>query len=83
MNCNCIKEIEEIILEAHPSWSGKKVVEVKVDKIFTFNPTDVRTSTNVVIEVEGQKKKYDVGMTHTFCPFCGIKQSKEEVSTNK
>jgi len=77
MNCNCIKEIESKILEKHPTWNGKNVTDVSMDKIFTFNPTDVRTSTNVVIEVEGQKKKYDVGMTHTFCPFCGEKQGKD------
>lgn len=77
MNCNCIKEIEAKIIEAHPVYNNKKVVDVKMDKIFTFNPTDIRTTTNVMIEVEGQKKKYDVGMTHTFCPFCGIKQGKD------
>jgi hypothetical protein len=77
MNCDCIKEIEAKIIEAYPVYNNKKVVDVKMDKIFTFNPTDIRTSTNVMIEVEGQKKKYDVGMTHTFCPYCGIKQSKD------
>jgi len=77
MNCNCIKEIESKILEAHPSWNGKKVIEAKLEKVFTFNPTDIRTKTDIVIEVEGQKKKYEVGVTHLFCPFCGTKQSKE------
>jgi len=77
MECKCITEIENKILEAHPIWKGKKVATVKMDKIFTFNPTNIRTLTNIVIEVEGQKKKYDIGMTHSFCPFCGIKQSKE------
>jgi hypothetical protein len=81
MNCKCITEIEEKVKEAHPEWNGKKVTSIKMDKIFTFNPTDIRTSTNMVVEVEGQKKKYDVGLTHTFCPFCGIKQTNKE--TNK
>ena len=78
MNCKCINELENKILEAHPVWKGKKVSSVKMDKIFTFNPTDIRTSTNVSIEVEGQNKKYNVGMTHTYCPFCGVKQAREE-----
>lgn len=81
MNCNCIKEIENKILEAHPQWSGKKVVSVKMDKIFTFSPfqPNIRTSTNIVIEVEGQKKKYNVEMTHTYCPFCGTSQAQEVI----
>jgi hypothetical protein len=78
MNCNCMKEIEGKILKTHPEWNGKKVVSVRMEKTFTFEPEiDMRTSTNVVIEVEGQNKKYDIGMTHTYCPFCGIKQTKE------
>lgn len=76
MNCKCIEEIESKIKEAHPTWAGKKIVGIKMDKVFTFSPIDIRTSTNIIIEVEGQKKKYDVGMTHTFCPFCGEKQTK-------
>ena len=78
MNCNCITEIEEKVKDTHPEWNGKKVVSIKMDKIFTFNPTAIRTSSNLVVEVEGQKKKYDVGITHTFCPFCGENQSLEE-----
>jgi hypothetical protein len=78
MNCNCINELEKKILEAHPEYKGKKVTHVNMDKIFTLNPTGIRTSTNVSIEVEGQKKKYNVGMAHTYCPFCGVKQVKEE-----
>jgi hypothetical protein len=48
-----------------------------MDKISTFNPKNIRRLTNITIKVEGQKKKYDVGMTHTFCPFCGEKQGKD------
>lgn len=74
MNCKCIEEVEKRILEHHPIYNGKKTVSVKMDKTFTFNPMTIRTSTNVKIQVEGQKKVYDVGMTHTFCPFCGVKE---------
>lgn len=78
MNCKCIEEIEKKIHEAHPTYNGKNVSSVKLEKIFTFNPVNIRTSTNVVIEVEGQKKKYEVGLTHTYCPFCGVDQRNEK-----
>jgi copper chaperone CopZ len=78
MKCNCVKEIEEKIKEAHPTWNGKKVVSVKIPVVYVFSePVTTRTQTNVEIEVENQKKKYEVGLNHTFCPFCGIKQSEE------
>ena len=77
MNCECIKEIETGILEKHKTWNGKKVIDVKIPKIFTFNPNDIRTAFDVVIKVENQKKEYEVSLTHSFCPFCGIKQGKD------
>ena len=78
MKCNCIKEIQEKIQEAHPIWNGKKVVSVKVPVVYIFsNPPRSVTQTNIEIEVENQKKKYEVGLNHTYCPFCGIKQSEE------
>jgi hypothetical protein len=79
MECTCIKEIEGKVLEAHPTWNDKKVESVRMDRVYAFedNQTTIRTSTNLVVTVENQKKKYDVGITHTYCPFCGVKQIKE------
>jgi hypothetical protein len=79
MNCKCLPKIEEEIKNTHPEWKGKKVVSVKIPKLFKFtNPVTTRTASEVEIKVEGQKKIYTVSLEHSFCPFCGVKQSNDQ-----
>jgi hypothetical protein len=83
MNCTCISDLEKKS-KAHFVERGmfKKPIKSVVMKGVTLGITDTqcvtRTANYLEIELEGQKKKEQIAMFHTFCPFCGVKQGVEE-----
>ena len=73
--CNCIKEIETKILEAYPVYNNKKVEKVEASGVFNLSKGFRKeTTTNFMLVIENQKKEIPIQVSHTFCPFCGIKK---------
>ena len=82
MNCTCISDIEKKVKQ-HLIDQGKLKKPVKavfmqgvILQIVDHGAT-TRTVNYLEIELEGQKKREQISMTHTFCPFCGVKQGAE------
>lgn len=76
--CKCINEIEGKALAQLQEQSEfkKPVIGVRMQGV-TFpiieNSLTTRTCNQLEIKLEGQKKRPQMAMVHTFCPFCGEK----------
>ena len=82
MNCNCLTQIEEKMLNKfyEDNRYKKPVLKVEIEKGLIFGKElTTRTYCSVEIELEGQKKKVKQNLMHTYCPFCGVKVEKEEL----
>lgn len=79
--CNCIKELEEKILNhvTENKLYKKPVKKVKMKgQIFSLGDSlTIKTTSDFEIKLEGQKKKPSMSVAHAFCAFCG--ERKEEV----
>jgi len=80
MNCNCIKETEGKLLE-RGEWEGRKIVGVGMkDLMYTFGTNGGKSGTltyqEFEVELEGLKRPKRIKVSHTFCPYCGIKVGK-------
>jgi hypothetical protein len=76
--CDCVKRIEEKTKESFTESKRfkKPVVRVQLDGVAFPRGTGalgMRTYNDLLVYLEGQKKKERVAMLHTFCPFCGVK----------
>ena len=77
--CECVKELEKKTLDylRGEGRSFKKPVVKTRLKDVSFpvikNTLVMRTSSDLEIELEGQKKKPTKAIIHSFCPFCGVK----------
>ena len=76
--CNCIKDIEEKALERLVEQKRFKRPIKRVEMmgiIFPFagGTLSVKTANTLCIELEGQKRKHEISMAHSYCPFCGDK----------
>ena len=76
--CTCVKDLEE---KAHESFRAtsrfkKPVIRVQMGGI-SFPLVDgkllMRTTNELQVTLEGQKKVETVSMMHSYCPFCGTK----------
>lgn len=82
MNCDCIAEIEEK-LKAHlvaQKKFKKPIQSVKLSEVLMrMHELTLKTSTytTLLISLEGQKKKATMNISHSFCPFCGVKIDKD------
>ncbi len=87
--CNCISEIETMVLERMKDQKQKFGTVNKASfKHQGFNFKDGSTSLYNDIEYEmtnrkkdgstGATRNYTVAIYHSYCPFCGEKQRKEE-----
>ena len=77
--CDCVEELEEKIkaFATEQKQFKKPIKEVKLKGcIFTMvgNMMTTKTSSTFSIELEGQKKKVDMPVVQSFCPFCGEKK---------
>jgi len=75
--CNCIDELEKKIAN---HLTEKKAYRKPIKKVemlgkgFTIGEgVSLRTKTDFEVTLEGQKKKDNVPVFHSYCPFCGEK----------
>jgi len=76
--CECITKAEEKADEMIRGGNQfkKPVKKVRVTGIawpIINNEMTLRTCSKLEIELEGQKKKPEMTLIHTYCPFCGEK----------
>ena len=79
IKCKCINNIEEKALSSDVLKFKKKIIAAELQGIFVLTPNVKKfSSTTLTVTLEGQKKKEEIEMKHTFCPFCGKKTEPEE-----
>ncbi|MFC6924307.1 hypothetical protein [Microbulbifer taiwanensis] len=88
MNCDCISEIEQRVTQKiKESGDFKKPVKgarmKELGFVLSGSTFTTRTVTNLEVELEGQKKKPLIPMTHNYCPFCGVSQRPEKAAEEK
>jgi hypothetical protein len=74
--CDCIKEIEKKLHENCLKHKYRKPFEkVKIEQRFVINKKDgslgQRMFTKALITLNGQNKKLEEIILHSYCPFCG------------
>lgn len=78
MNCNCIKDIEQKVLD-RKVYDNRSILSAKMLGYSYMMPSfEIVTNTEIELELEGLKKPKTVNMMHSYCPFCGTKIKKEE-----
>jgi hypothetical protein len=76
--CDCISKIEEKAtaqLQEQPKFK-KPVTKVRMQGVvfpLIGNTLTTRTCNMLEIELEGQKKRPEMTISHSYCPFCGEK----------
>jgi len=72
MTCNCIKEVEDKILELQPL-KGKHILKAKLPVILQFSKGTMLTRLGIQMEatIAGRKAPMKIDMAYAFCPFCG------------
>lgn len=80
--CECLLEIPKKLVQNQPL-KGKVVTVAEVSEAtFVYseskNNMDMRTYSDVELQVEGKKRPVTQKMLHTFCPFCGVKYEFDE-----
>jgi hypothetical protein len=81
MNCSCIADIEKKVF-AKVSTNGrfkKPVLSVQMEGVglFVVGNTMVACTVNMLaVRLDGQKKIEKMTMSHTYCPWCGVKIEK-------
>ncbi|KFC19342.1 hypothetical protein [Chryseobacterium sp. FH1] len=80
MNCDCFKNTAQKILDKE-TWEKREILDVTHTGImYTFGNNAGKTGTlsyeEFELELEGLKKPKIVKVSHTFCPFCGVKAGK-------
>lgn len=75
--CDCIEDLQQKIKDhcTKNKTYKKPIKRVKIeDKILILgDKLQLKTVSNFEIELEGQKKKPLMPVTHSYCPFCGEK----------
>ena len=76
--CECVKELEAKLLENISATKRykKPVKGVSLNGVgfpIVGGKLMVRTYSDVMVTLDGQKKEERVTMFHTYCPFCGTK----------
>ncbi|OPX57044.1 hypothetical protein SAMN02745127_02096 [Oceanospirillum multiglobuliferum] len=80
--CDCITDIEkQATAKLQQSSSFKKPVREVRMKGIVYPLTDrlnigMVTCNFLEVELEGQKKRHEMSISHSFCPFCGEKYEK-------
>jgi len=74
--CNCIEEktdqVKKYLIEGKNF--KKEIVGVQMENVaMTFGKAGSRTFSKVLIELSGQKKKEEIRIFNSYCPFCGTK----------
>jgi hypothetical protein len=76
MNCNCITDIKNQLLDIKVGPREKKAISASILSgaiMRVNNRMELVTTSEFELTLDGQKKKEIQNIVHSFCPFCGIK----------
>lgn len=79
--CDCITRVEKMLneklIENHPEAEITEPVSLK-NKVYIIGTGKIQVYVPAVGRfLDGKRKrKFDVSMNFTFCPFCGVKYGK-------
>jgi hypothetical protein len=77
-NCDCIKRIEDKVLN-HVKEQGKQAESASMQNLaFMFSSSETKTHQEIEVTINGKKKKEKINIIHTYCPFCGKEYTKED-----
>lgn len=81
--CNCIKKIEEKLTEDCEKRKYRKPFEkVVLDKAFVQigdgSVMGLRTYSRAFVTLTGRRKRIEMNVIHSHCPFCGEEITKDE-----
>lgn len=73
--CDCINTIEKKVFEKYKDekFNNKTVNSANFMDIGFFASGRSKTFSRIGLDLNGQKKKWEINMIHSFCPFCGEK----------
>lgn len=84
MSCTCITEIPKKLVDNPPdttSLRGKVVLDADFANTtfaMTKNRLELMLVSQIALEVQDRKSKIKLDITHTYCPFCGVKHKEKD-----
>ena len=84
MNCDCISEIKERMLDMLPTkaeYANMKITSIDFDgECFLYGENRMVSALSIPVTIHhepiGRKKQTKTNLTISYCPFCGEKQDK-------
>ena len=71
--CNCISELTKKLRGHYDGKFKKPIDQLTIQSCINFESGSLDTYSEVKISLAGQKKREDVMLVHSYCPFCGVK----------
>lgn len=72
--CNCIEDFEnKLKIFYNGKFKKKDIQDIKLNTLLSFCGEPLKTYSEAMISLVGQKKEHSVIIKHEFCPFCGEK----------
>ena len=80
MNCNCIEIIQNQLIEKG-DYNNREIIEVDMPHMLwnlsgQGGRSGLLSYEEFPLELKGLKRPSKIKVSHTYCPFCGIKAGK-------
>lgn len=73
--CTCISKMQKDLIGK--DYHKKKIQKATLVSASIFFTGEVKTTSDLELELEGVKKIYKTKAIHDYCPFCGEKYPKK------
>lgn len=82
MNCDCLSNLRESLINFHNEKGIMEVYDVKVPTLIKLKPDSMDDVTYTDVRLRTNKGNKILTVNHSFCPFCGTKIEKEDKDGN-